>query len=67
MVTHQSSLGFDERPVGAVHLVVEAAGVAEIVSRPVSPPQRRGGGPAVHTFPALCTHTTTTQIISENK
>ena len=38
MVTDQSSFRFDERSVGAVHLVVEAAGVAEIVSSPVPPP-----------------------------
>ena len=29
-----------QRPVAAVHLVVEAAGVAEVVAGGVSPPQR---------------------------
>lgn len=53
-VTHQSAFGLDQGPVLAVHLVVEAAGVAEVVARPVPPPQRRGGGSAVHTLAALC-------------
>lgn len=50
----QSALGLDEGPVLAVHLVVEAAGVAQVVARPVPPPQGRGRGSAVHTLAALC-------------
>lgn len=53
-VTHQSPFGFDEGPVLSVHLVVEAAGVAEVVARAVPSPQGRGGGSAVDTFPPLC-------------
>ena len=52
-LTHQSPLGLDQRPVLAVHLVVEAAGVAEVVSVPVTTPQRSGGGPAVHALTTL--------------
>lgn len=37
-LTHQSPLRLDERSVLAVHLVVEAAGVAEVVAGAVSPP-----------------------------
>ena len=51
--TYESSFGFDERPVLAVHLVVEAAGVAQVVARPVPPPQRRGRRPAVDALAAL--------------
>ena len=32
------SFWFDERPVLAIHLVVEPAGVAEVEAVPVSPP-----------------------------
>lgn len=49
----QSALRLDEGPVDAVHLVVEAAGVAQVVSCPVPPPQRGGHGPAVDTFSAF--------------
>lgn len=51
--THQPALGFDERSVLAVHLVVQPAGVAQVVSGAVASPQRRGGGSAVHTLAAL--------------
>ena len=47
------SLWFDQGPVGAVHLVVEAAGVAEVVSVAVSPPQRCRGRRAVDALAAL--------------
>lgn len=43
----------DERPVGAVHLVVETAGVAQVVASGVAAPQRRGHGAAVHALPAF--------------
>ena len=52
-LTHQSPLGLDQRPVLAVHLVVEAAGVAEVVSVSVPAPQRSGGCSAVDTLAAL--------------
>ncbi len=52
--THQSALWLDKGPVLAVHLVVQAARVAEVVARSVPPPQRGGGGSAVHTFTPLC-------------
>lgn len=38
--THQSFLGFDERPIDAVHLVVEAAGIAQVMAGSVASPQR---------------------------
>ena len=44
--------GLHQRPVGAVHLVVETAGVTEIVPTCVSPPERSGGDSAVDTLPA---------------
>lgn len=46
----------DEGPVGAVHLVVKATGVAQVVSRAVPAPQRRGHRAAVHTLTALAAH-----------
>jgi hypothetical protein len=52
--THQSSLGFDKRPVLSVHLVVEAAGVTEVVAVPIPPPQRGRGCSTVHTLTTLC-------------
>lgn len=51
--THQSSLRFDQRPIDPVHLVVETAGVTQVMTRPVPPPQRSGHRPAVHTLPTL--------------
>ena len=50
---HAGVLGLDQRPVGAVHLVVETAGVAEVVARRVPPPQGRGRHAAVHALPCL--------------
>ena len=52
--TYQSPLWFDKWSVLAVHLVVEAAGVAEIVAVAVPPPERGGGRPAVDALPTLC-------------
>ena len=49
---HSRVLGFNEGPVGAVHLVVEAARVAQVVARPVPPPEGRGRGAAVDALPA---------------
>ena len=54
LCTHQSPLGFDERPVLAIHLVVEATSVAEIVTIAVPSPQRGGGRATVHTLATLC-------------
>lgn len=51
--THQSPLGLDEGPVLAVHLVVQSAGVTEIVSCAVPPPQRGGSSAAVHALTTL--------------
>lgn len=53
IVTYQPPLGFEQGPVDAVHLVVEPAGVAEVVPRAVPPPQRGGHGPTVDTFSPL--------------
>lgn len=55
-MTHHALLGLDERPVLAVHLVVEAAGVAQVVAVAVAPPQRSGRGAAVHALAPLCGH-----------
>jgi len=52
--SYQPPLGLDERPVLPVHLVVEAAGVAQVVPGAVPPPQRGGCGPAVDALPAFC-------------
>ena len=40
--------GLDQRPVGAVHLVVKTAGIAEIVPGVVSPPEGGVGHTAVN-------------------
>ena len=39
-ISYQAPLGLDERSIGAVHLVVEPAGVAQVVAVPVAAPQR---------------------------
>jgi hypothetical protein len=52
-VSYHFTFGLDERPVGAVHLVVEAARVAQVVAVPVTPPQWGRGSCAVDTFAAL--------------
>lgn len=52
--THQPAFGFDERSVLAVHLMVEAAGVAQVVSSAVTSPQRCRRCPTVHTLAAFC-------------
>lgn len=51
--THHALLRLDEGPAEAVHLAVEAAGVAQIVAGAVPPPERRLDGAAVHAFTAL--------------
>lgn len=52
--TYQPPLGLDERAILPVHLVIQAAGVTQIVTRTVPPPQRRRRGPAVDALPAFC-------------
>ena len=37
-LTHHSAFRFDERPARPIHLVIESAGVAEVVSVAVTPP-----------------------------
>lgn len=51
--SRQSAFGFNERSVLAVHLVVEPAGVAQVVSGAVTSPQRCRGGSTVYTLAAL--------------
>ena len=53
--THQTPLGLHQRPVGPVHLVVEPAGVAEVVPVTVTPPQRGWCRSAVDTLATLWT------------
>lgn len=55
--TYQPPLGLDERAVLPVHLVIESAGVTQIVTRTVPPPQGRRRGPAVHALSSLCGET----------
>lgn len=50
---YQAFLRFDQRPVDAVHLVIQAARVAQVMSGPVPAPQRRGHGAAVDALAAL--------------
>lgn len=38
-VTHQPSLRLDERPVDAIHLVVQSAGVTQVVAGTIPPPE----------------------------
>jgi hypothetical protein len=47
------SFWFDEGPVGAVHLVVEAAGVTQVVAVAVPAPERSGGSCTVDALAAL--------------
>ncbi len=47
------SFWFNERSVGAVHLVVEAAGVAQVVAVTVPSPERGRGSCAVDAFTAF--------------
>ncbi len=48
------SFWFDERSVGAVHFVVEAAGVAQVVAVAVTSPERGRGSCTVNAFTAFC-------------
>ena len=51
--TYQSALWLDKWPVLSIHLVVETAGVAEVVAVAVPSPQRGGGGATINTLPAF--------------
>ena len=51
--THQASLRFHERPVGSIHLVIEATGITQIVTIAITSPQWSGGRTTVHTFTTL--------------
>lgn len=52
-VTHQSSLGLDKGSVDAVHLVVQPAGVTQVVAGTIPPPEGGWHRPAVHTLSPL--------------
>lgn len=54
LLAYQSSLGFDEGSVLSVDLVVEAAGVAQVLTVTIAPPQGGRCRPTVHTFTTLC-------------
>lgn len=54
--SYQPFLRLDEGPVDAVHLVIEAAGVTQVVPGPVSAPQRGRHGATVDALPALRGH-----------
>lgn len=59
--TYQPSLSaLHQRPVLSVDCVVEPASVAQIVPRPIPPPQRGGNGATVHALSAvgieICVH-----------
>ena len=56
-MVYQSSLGFDERPVLAVDLVVKSARVAQVLSGAVASPQRRRRRTAVDTLTTFCNTT----------
>lgn len=51
--TYHALLRLDEGPAEAIHLAVEAAGVAQVVAGAVPPPKRRLDGAAVHAFATL--------------
>jgi hypothetical protein len=53
MLTYQAALRLNEGPVDAVHLVIEATGIAQVVSRPISPPEWGGHGPTIDTLSAF--------------
>lgn len=49
----QPSLGFDEGSVDAVHLVVQSAGITQVVACTISPPEGCRHRPTVHTLSPL--------------
>ena len=50
---YSSFFWFDKRPVLSIHLVVEATGVAQVMSSSVPPPQRSTGSPTIDTLTAF--------------
>ena len=52
--TYKSSFGLDKRPILAVHLVVEAAGITEVMSIPISSPEGSWSRPTIYAFTSLC-------------
>lgn len=53
-LTHNQSFFWpDQRSVLAIHLVVQSAGVAQVVACAITSPQRGGSGPTVHAFSGL--------------
>lgn len=52
-VTHQALLGPHQRAVDTIHLVIEAAGIAQVVASPIAAPEWCGQGTAVDTLTAL--------------
>lgn len=59
---YQSSGLFDQRSIHAVHFVVQAAGIAQVMAGAVAPPQGRRNGTAVHTLAALREHVRVDQL-----
>lgn len=59
---YQSSGLFDQRPIHAVHFVVQAAGIAQVMAGAVAPPQGRRNGTAIHTLAALREHVRVDQL-----
>lgn len=53
VLAYQPALRLNEGSVDAVHLVVEATGIAQVVSCPISPPEWGGHGPTIDTFSAF--------------
>ena len=51
--THQASLGFDERSVDAVHLVIKSTSVAQVVTSTIPPPEGGWHCPTVHALSPL--------------
>ena len=52
-ITYQPSLWLDKWSVESVHLMVETAGITQVMSRAVSPPQRCRDGAAVYALPSF--------------
>lgn len=51
--TYQTSLRLDEWSPGAIHLMVQTAGIAEIVASAVPTPERCAYGPTIDALSAL--------------
>lgn len=52
-ITYQSSLGLDKRPPGAIHFVIQATCIAQIVACAVASPERRRYRAAIDALAAL--------------